>query len=95
MGASVTVEHSGTVLFEQATAPLHGVGAHQGLTAYLSIDETDLSPGGLAIPMRGVVVGVSAAAISAAISVPLLAAQRRSMLVIHTGRWGGLRGLNP
>ena len=34
-------------------------------------------------------------AISAAILVPLDAAQRRSVPVVHEGRWGGLRGLNP
>jgi hypothetical protein len=32
---------------------------------------------------------------SAAISVPLAAAQRRLVPVIHEGWWGGLRGLNP
>ena len=50
-------------------------------------DSAFVYPGGSPAPAR--------AAISVAISVPLDAAQRRSMPVIHEEKWGGLRGLSP
>ena len=82
-GASVRLEHARYGPLDHASAVLTGVGIYEGLTAYLVMDGTDVTPDE-AIPVHGVVMG--AQALPQPEPAPSAIQRRRSMSICSMSR---------